>query len=246
MTCRGKDTRIAKKTNFMQEDIVAEMVRADCHRKGRLLPVAHRYAEGILDAGAREEEAWHSAQLGNNLGFLALGVGAVRMAAALTLEKIGFLHREPHILVRLGEAGVQEEMMRQWSSAAEEDHLFVTSEFLSDALKLLILGLPRGASELPAPLKAVMDSLKEMAIDGSVAEGSHAKAQRVSQATSSSGWSWIVSTMRLNPNLADAKDSLRTSAAGKGPAVRTQKAQKDASGLGCSWFRFCASGRTNS
>ena len=54
---------------------------------------------------------------------MAHGVVAVRMAGALTKEKIGFLHRWPHLLARLGEAGVKDEVMRQCSSAAEEDHL---------------------------------------------------------------------------------------------------------------------------
>ena len=37
---------------------------------------------------------------------------------------------------RLGKGGVKEEVMRQWLSAAEDDHQLVTSEFLSIASPL--------------------------------------------------------------------------------------------------------------
>ena len=100
------------------------------------------------------------------------------MAAALTKEKIGFLHRVPCLSSRLGEAGVDEEVTRQWTSvAAEEDHP-VTSEFLSDASppRQLIIGLPSGASETPCSAASGVHSLKDILTDGSVAKGLHAKA----------------------------------------------------------------------
>ena len=75
----------------------------------------------------------------------------------------------------------------------------MTSEFLSDAspLKPLILGLLTGASELPAPLKAEVDSLVDIPICGSLAEDPHAKAQRVSQATRAAGWLWAWPRIQL-------------------------------------------------
>ena len=130
-----------------------------------------------------------TAQFGNDLGFLAHGVGAVPMAAALTKEKIGFWHVVPYLLARQGDA----EVMRRWTRAAEEDHHPVASECLSDPSppKPLILRMPSGASELSAPLQAEVDSLGEFPIDGSVADG----APR---------WPFISSTMRLDQSLADA------------------------------------------
>ena len=67
--------------------------------------------------------------------------------------------------------------MPQWSSAAEEDHHPVTSEFFSDASppKPLMLGLPKGASELPA-LPSRGGQAQRHTQDGSVAEGLHAMA----------------------------------------------------------------------
>ena len=117
----------------------------------RLLHVACGYAEGVLDAGVREAETSDAAWSCNDLGFLACGVGAVRVAAALTKEKIGFLRRVPCLTSRLGEAGVNEEVTRQWTSAAAAEDHPVTSEFLSDASppRQLIIGLPSGASETP-------------------------------------------------------------------------------------------------
>ena len=44
----------------------------------------------------------------------------MRLAAALTMGKIAFLHRVPYFLARLGETG-------------DEDHHLVTPELLSDA-----------------------------------------------------------------------------------------------------------------
>ena len=85
---------------------------------------------------ALEAEAWDAAQIGNDLGFLAHGIGALQKAAALTKEKIGFLHRVPYFLARLDETAVKEEVMTQGMSSAEEDRHPAT--------------LPSGSSELPA------------------------------------------------------------------------------------------------
>ena len=119
----------------------------------------------------------------------------MRLAAALTKERTGFSHREPHLLARFGEFGV----MSQRSSAAQEDPHPVTSEFLSDAspLKPLILGLPTGASKLPAPLKAEVESLMDIPSVGLSLRGPHAKAQRVSQATCAAGWPWAWPRIQL-------------------------------------------------
>ena len=121
---------------------------------------------------------------------------------------IGFLHRVSYLLARLSEADVKEEVLRHWTSAAEEECHLVTSEFLSDASPLmpLILGLPSGASELFAPLEAEVDCFQVIPIGGSVAEGRHAKAQRACQATRARGlprqcaWTRISLThMRCHP-----------------------------------------------
>ena len=56
--------------------------------KGSLFHVVYEYAEGVF-ADVREVAAWDAAQFGNDFWFLAHGMGAVRLASALTKEKIG-------------------------------------------------------------------------------------------------------------------------------------------------------------
>ena len=78
----------------------------DRDRKGRLLHDAYGNAESVLAAGVREAEARDAVQFDNDLGFLAHGICAERVAAALTKEKIGYSRKVPYFLARLGEACV--------------------------------------------------------------------------------------------------------------------------------------------
>ena len=69
-------------------------------QKGHM--VAYGYAEGVSDTGIGEAEAWDAARHCDKLGFLADGVGAVRMTAALAKEKVGVLAQGAILLGTVG------------------------------------------------------------------------------------------------------------------------------------------------
>lgn len=63
-----------------------------------------------------------------------------------------------------------------------------------------------GDCELPPGiLRDAVNRLKDIPTDGAVAEGPHARGMRVGQASRAARWYWIASTMRLTPNINDAR-----------------------------------------
>ena len=115
-------------------------------------------------------------------------------------EKVSVLGCIPYLFARLDEAGVRGEAFRQFDSAQPSAHHPVSLEFLGADSKLrpIIYNLPSGQCELPDVLKDAVASLRDIPLDGSVAEGPHASANRVGQATRAAKWPWLASTMGLD------------------------------------------------
>jgi hypothetical protein len=87
-----------------------------CQRKGRLLHVAHQHAEATFANVLAEAGEWLPERFSGSIEFLGELQGVVKMTVALGRDKLDFLTCIPYLFCRLNEAGIRDEVLRQWDS----------------------------------------------------------------------------------------------------------------------------------
>jgi hypothetical protein len=145
-----------------------------CWRSGRTIPAAYAHMHSVMTSMVQEANAWTDSQFSSSAELQEVQA-AIRMARGLALRKFDFLLRVPWLLGSLGEAGVKEEVLRQWAEVPAERHDPVTQEFLKEGsiLREQIDGLPADGlpcSDLPEPLRRRMGDRSVMALSSSFAE----------------------------------------------------------------------------
>lgn len=103
-----------------------------CWLKGRRVHEAWDKITSVRGSMSQVASEWTS--LGLGCSFIELGElqGTVRLVHVLLDRKFLYLSRIPYLLLRLPEAGVRDECIRQWLSADAASHHRVSREFLED------------------------------------------------------------------------------------------------------------------
>ena len=130
-------------------------------------------------------------------------------------EKMDHYQRIPLLLARLGDDGIAAECLRQYDAAPEDKHDPVSIEFLSGEgqFRSAVVLLQRGGA-MPPALAIAVQSLRDVSIDDSYAEGPHARMGRLQSSSRGARWAWSASTLRLEQNLKDLAELPRAADVG--------------------------------
>jgi hypothetical protein len=186
--------------------------QVSCPRKGRRLREAFAHVFGELDRILQVSNTWGEAHWGLGHQALMQMQGCVRGTVHLARRKFAWLGRLPYLLCRLDMPGVARESLKQWHSCAAADHHRVTRAFMSEDghLRGFINDIRADGTGIDGKLQSAMDSLAAVPFDDSIAEGPHARMQRIARHSRRACWPWLASTMRLQQGLDDCRELITT------------------------------------
>ena len=180
-----------------------------CAAKGRRLGTAAVVVETSFREKLLEVSEWtvNTWGFGQHAGLMQLQA-CVRFVVILGRRKFQWLQRLPYLLVRLGDPGVAAECKRQWLAAPPADHHRVTQRFMAEGSRFAeaIDRIQPDGTGMDELLSREVDALRQSPLDDAVAEGPHARCQRIAKHARRGRWAWVASTLRLQSNLSDVRD----------------------------------------
>ena len=123
----------------------------------------------------------------------------------LSYLKIRHYSRISWLLARLEEPGIAAECIRQFNAVPEASHESVSKELMAAGSRLrpMVDNIAPDGTGVCEELRSKIQSMRDISIDDSYAEGSHASMGRIMSAARSSKWARCSSTLRLDQNLQD-------------------------------------------
>jgi len=189
----------------------AELLRGEavnCWWKGRRLSLAFGFATRSLGAGLEEANSWLPSTHDCGEVFWRQTQGVVRQVCVLAKRKIAFLDQIPYLFARLDEPHVAARCLAQWDAIADaRQHHRVSAEMLAPGShwRPQVEAIQPDASGISPALRQEIRGFQCVPMDDTVAEAPHAAAARIQKAARGCSWPWLASTMRLEQNIADAR-----------------------------------------
>lgn len=193
------------KGSLQQEQAKAKGEPYDHMTLGRRLAEAEPHVQCELKRGIDEANTWKEGAFGSGLTPEALAglQVCVRFSYSIAFKRHDYLSTVPYLLARLLQPGIKQRCLAQYTSM--QNHHPVTDYFLSPSGPLrsdVDMLEPDGAGATHR-LRQEVHVLGLIPFDDSVAESPHAVGNRVGRHSSSCGFAWVASSMRLDQNLRD-------------------------------------------
>jgi hypothetical protein len=197
------------------EDELRQRIDIKCFFRGRRVTEAYDYAKRKLTVMLDTCNGWLGEMFDGDASFLQEAQGCVRGLYRLGLTKIDFLRRIPWLLAKLEEAGVKDEVLRQYRTGDPAHHHRVSHEFLHPDSHWLnhIEAICDDGSGVSPDLAVELSTLKNMPMDDIHGERPHSIAHRLMQHTRAAKFPWVAATARQEDNFSDV-DVLLTSVDG--------------------------------
>ena len=149
--------------------------------------------------------SWTAHTFGGSVELLQESQGCIRSIVVLGRAKRRHYSRIPWLLARLEEPGIAAECTRQFNAVPEASHKSVSKQFKAAGSRLrpMVDNIAPDGTGVCEELRSAIQSMRDISIDDSYAEGPHASMGRIMSAARSSKWARCSSTLRLDQNLQD-------------------------------------------
>ena len=174
---------------------------------GRRLSEAGPYVESAFRSMLSEAAEWDSASFeGASLRDIDCMKACVRASYTLAQDRHSCLNKIPWLFARLDQPGVAGQCVVQYESHSGHHALTEMIMKPGSALRCHVDQIQPDGSGASAELQKLIDVIKLVPFDDSVAETPHASGNRLGRHGSNSSFSWVASSMRLGQNLVDVLD----------------------------------------
>lgn len=184
-----------------------ESVEVDAMGLGRRLADAEEFVARSLRNGVSEVSGWDVNFFpGASLAEVAGLQACARAAYVLADKRFKYLSHLPWLLARLEQPGVRDRCVALYNS--HRQHVPLTEKFMDPAqdLRADIDRLsPTGSGASPL-LKSWIQVIQNFPMDDSLAEGPHARGNRIGRHGTKTSFAWTAATMRLEQNINDAHE----------------------------------------